>query len=150
MTLRTTIPVFVCLLLSATSAKSDPQSDDNAIRQRFAAWTAAFNARDARGACDIFAPDLAYSVPGVPAGTQQTMCGTLAKLFTKPGIKLSYAPPDIHGIIVSGDIAVVRLTWTLTTEADGRIEKGVEHGIDIFRRQPDDRWSIAEFIAFTE
>ena len=57
--------------------------------------------------------------------------------------------PAVHEIIVSGDIAVVRLTWTLTAEAKGLKDTTTEEGIDIFRRQPDGRWSIARFIAFT-
>ena len=46
-------------------------------------------------------------------------------------------------MIVSGDIAVVRLKWTLTAEAKGKKDTTTEEGIDIFRRQPDGRWSIA-------
>lgn len=144
------LPVIAGAMLAATFAKADSRDADNAIRKRFADWTNAFNARDAKGACDIFAPDLTYSVPGISAGTQQKMCDNLAKLFAKRGVKLSYSPPDIHEIMVSGDLAVVRLTWTLTTEVDGKPDRNVEHGIDIFRQQPDGRWSIAHFIAFTE
>jgi len=42
-----------------------------------------------------------------------------------------------------GDVAVVRLTWTLTTEVNGVKNRTTEEGMDIFRRQPDGRWSIA-------
>jgi len=45
--------------------------------------------------------------------------------------------PDIHDIIVMGDDAVVRLTWTLTTEVNGVKDRTTEEGMDIFRRQPD-------------
>jgi steroid delta-isomerase len=51
-------------------------------------------------------------------------------------------------VIVAGDLAVVRLTWTLTVSVDGATETTEEEGIDIFRRQPDGRWSIARYIAF--
>jgi steroid delta-isomerase len=57
--------------------------------------------------------------------------------------------PDIHEIVVSGDLAVVRLTWTLTTELAGKQDTTTEEGMDVFRRQPDGRWSIARFVAFT-
>jgi ketosteroid isomerase-like protein len=50
---------------------------------------------------------------------------------------------------VAGDVAVVRLTWTLTTQVNGAKDTTTEEGMDIFRRQPDGRWSIARFIAFT-
>jgi ketosteroid isomerase-like protein len=70
-------------------------------------------------------------------------------LQARTDIRLRYANPDIHEILLAGDVAVVRLTWTLTTEVDGRRDTTTEEGMDIFRRQPDGRWSIARFIAFT-
>jgi steroid delta-isomerase len=137
----------ILLALSVAPAAADPAADEAAIRQRLADWTAAFNARDVRGACEIFAPGLRYTVPGVRDGTQAMICATYVRLFHGDDLGLSYAPPQIHEITVSGDVAVVRLTWTLTTQADGA-ETTIEEGIDIFRRQPDGRWSIARFIAF--
>ena len=77
------------------------------------------------------------------------MCGNLARVLAKPGVTLRYDLPDIHEIILAGDLAVVRLTWTLHAEAGGKAETTTEEGIDIFRRQPDARWSIARYIAFS-
>ena len=96
---------------------ADPAADKAAIMQRFQHWTAAFNARDSTGVCDLFAPDLAYSIPDMVRGTRETMCTNLAKAFSRPDIQLHYDNPDVHEIIVAGDVAVVRLTWTLTTMA---------------------------------
>ena len=62
---------------------------------------------------------------------------------------LNFDNPDVHEILVAGDVAVVRLTWTLTTQVNGAKDTTTEEGMDIFRRQPDGRWSIARFIAFT-
>lgn len=139
----------VLALGAAVPALADPAADEAAIRDRFAKWTQAFNDKDAAGVCDLFAPDLVYSLPEVVNGTQAQLCGNLARLFTRTDLKLSYKLPDIHEMIVSGDIAVVRLKWTLTAEANGKKDTTTEEGIDIFRRQPDGRWSIARFIAFT-
>ena len=50
---------------------------------------------------------------------------------------------------MAGDIAVVRLTWTVTTEENGAKDTRKEEGVDIFERQADGTWSIARFIAFT-
>lgn len=137
--------VAVLLALAGPAAADD---DAGMIRQRLLDWRAAFNARDADGACDLFAPDLAYSVPDVTRGTHQTMCDNFARIFAKPGLTLAYAEPLIHEIILSGDTAIVRLTWTLTAESDGGRETSTEEGMDIFTRQPDGRWSISRFIAF--
>ena len=133
----------------ATVAKADSTSDEAAMRQRFQHWVTAFNSKDVAGVCDLFAPDLLYSLPEVQEGTRQELCDNLARLFSRSDLRVQYAPPEIHEIMVSGDLAVVRLTWTLTAQANGKQDATMEEGIDIFRRQPDGRWSIARFIAFT-
>lgn len=142
------LPLLVALGLAAPAA-ADPAADEAAIRQRLADWTAAFNARDAAGACDLFAPDLRYAVPEQVDGVQATMCGNLARALGRDDLRLRYDPPAIHEIILAGDLAIVRLTWTLTATANGESEATTEAGMDVFRRQPDGRWSIARFIAFT-
>jgi len=140
---------LAAIVLASAAARADPAADEAAIRQRLERWTAAFNARDAQGACDLFAPTLAYSLQEVPNGTYETMCGNLTKLLARSDLRLRYAVPAIHEIAVSGDIAVVRLTWTLTVERGGATDTTTEEGMDFFRRQPDGRWSIARYIAFT-
>lgn len=138
---------FSTLMLS--SGVADPASDKGAIIQRFEQWTKAFNARDATGACDLFAPDLLYSLPEVVEGTHQSLCANFSRLFANSKLRLHYDRPDIHEILLQGDMAVVRLTWTLTAEANGAKDTTSEEGIDVFRRQADGRWSIARFMAFT-
>ena len=56
----------------------------------------------------------------------------------------------IKEILVAGDLAVVRLTWTLKVQrkdTPGDITSD-EPGMDIFRRQPDGTWKISRFIAY--
>jgi len=144
-------PLAVVALAAATmsTARADSTADSAGIVQRLQRWTADFNAKDPAGVCDLFAPDLAYSIPEMVRGTRETMCANLAALLARSDIKLHYDNPDIHEILVAGDVAVVRLTWTLTTEVNGAKDTTTEKGMDIFRRQPDGRWSIARFIAFT-
>jgi steroid delta-isomerase len=133
----------------AAEAHADSDADKAAIMQRFQRWTADFNAKDSAGVCDLFAPDLVYSIPEVVRGTRETICANLANLLARSDVKLHYNNPDVHEILVVGDVAVVRLTWTLTTEVNGAKDTTTEEGMDIFRRQPDGRWSISRFIAFT-
>ena len=141
--------VAAVVAAAAAPARADPAADEAAIRQRLEHWTAAFNARDSAGACDLFAPDLAYTVQEVPNGTHETMCGNLARVLARTDIAVHYDLPAIREIAVSGDIAVVRLTWTLTVRRGGATDTTTEEGMDLFRRQPDGRWSIARYIAFT-
>jgi steroid delta-isomerase len=148
---RSWIIVF-CLLAAnpiATSASADPDSDRAAITERLQRWTAAFNAHDAVGICDLFAPDLISTVLGDLGGSRNALCARLAALQAKPGLQLHYNDPDIREIIVCGDIAVVRLFWTLTTQSGASQDVTTEAGMDIFKRQPDGKWSIIRFLSFT-
>jgi uncharacterized protein (TIGR02246 family) len=142
----------LCLLAAQAGvmpACADPDSDRTAITERLRRWTAAFNARDAAGVCDLFAPDLIATIPGDLGGDRDALCTRLAALLAKPGLQLHYDEPDIREIIVSGDIAVVRLFWTLRTRSGDQQDVTTEAGMDIFKRQPDGRWSISRFLSFT-
>ena len=57
----------------------------------------------------------------------------------------------IKEIIVAGDLAVVRLVWTLKVQTQGLSalkSRSDEPGMDIFRRQPDGSWKISRYIAY--
>jgi len=141
-------PLWPLLLAAlALPAHADEAAE---IRARLSGWATAFNARDAAAACDLFAPELRYTVPGVTEGTRETMCGNLAKAFLRTDLTLRYADPEILGIEASGDLAAVRLRWTLSSSLHGLPpETTVEEGLDVFRRQPDGDWRIVRFLAFS-
>jgi uncharacterized protein (TIGR02246 family) len=134
---------------AAAPAHADVDSDTAAITNRLQRWTEAFNARDAAGVCDVFAPDLISIVPEALDGNRDALCGRLSAVLAKPGLQLHYDSPDVREIIVSGDIAIVRLFWTLTARKGGESSVSTEAGMDVFKRQPDGRWSIARFISFS-
>jgi hypothetical protein len=72
--------IFFCFMAvetTATFASADPASDRAAITERLQRWTAAFNARDAAGICDLFAPDLVSTVPETPDGNRDALCTRL-------------------------------------------------------------------------
>ncbi len=139
-----------CLLGGAWSsarAKSADQSE-RAIRAALAKWTDAFNARDASHICDLFAPDLVYDYRGFPERDYATLCGLLRRSLADPAKTFSYGL-DIREIIVSGDMAIARVVWTLkVASAGGKTAESREPGLDVFRRQPDGSWKIARYIAY--
>ena len=56
---------------------------------------------------------------------------------------------NVREIIVSGDIAVVRLVWKLTvTLPNGQQVVSIEPGMDVFRKEPDGAWKIIRYIAY--
>jgi uncharacterized protein (TIGR02246 family) len=148
MTVR--IAAMACLWACAVMgiAHASDQTDRAAITARLQDWAAAFNARDDIGVCDLFASDLVAMVPDALDSGRGAVCGRLSALLAKTDIRFTYSP-DILEIIISGDIAVVRVNWTLTINRNGTESSGIEAGLDVFKRQPDSKWSIIRFIAFT-
>jgi uncharacterized protein (TIGR02246 family) len=135
-------------LAAIGSAQADVEADKAAIAARLQDFTAAFNARDAAGACDIFAPDLVSTMRGRPDNGREAVCQLIAAALADRSKTIIYAP-DIEEIIVSGDLAVVRLIWDVAETQGGATRVSKEPGLDVFRRQPDGKWSIARFLAFS-
>jgi uncharacterized protein (TIGR02246 family) len=142
------IAAAVACVGTMISVWADMNSDKAAIMDRLARWTGAFNARNVAGICALFSTDLVYTVPEVRDGSRKLLCSRLSAVLAKPELQLHYDSPDIREIIVAGNIAVVRLFWTLTARKGTEQNTSTETGMDIFRRQPDGKWSIARFISF--
>lgn len=132
-----------------TASAQPPSPSATAIRSALEFWKSAFNARDTAHVCDIFAPDLQYDAGPIRNGTYAGICDHLRRLLGTREPKLSYALERIADIMTAGDLAVVRLDWTLTVApAQGPAETAHEAGMDIFRRQPDGSWKIVRFMAY--
>ena len=78
----------------------------------------------------------------------EALCSLLHRSLADPTKRLAYAH-DIREIIVSGDLAIVRLTWTLTVTMPGAAAvESKEPGLDVFRRQPDGSWKIVRYLGY--
>jgi uncharacterized protein (TIGR02246 family) len=145
---RCRVILAVACLLGGAWSPAWAQSADHAIRTALAKWTDAFNARDAAHICDLFAPDLVYDYRGFPERDFATLCGLLHRSLADPAKTFTYAL-DIREIIVSGDMAIARVVWTLkVASAGGKTAESREPGLDVFRKQPDGSWKIARYIAY--
>jgi len=71
-----------------------------------------------------------------------------ATAFAGGSRTIRYAP-DIQEILVSGDLAFVRLVWSVTVQRGPSPAASKESGLDVFRRGPDGRWSIIRFLAYS-
>ncbi|WEK50877.1 MAG: nuclear transport factor 2 family protein [Candidatus Kaistia colombiensis] len=131
-----------------TTAIADEAPDEAAIRARLQAWAAAFNARDAEVACELFAADVISTVRGAPDAGKAAICQRLKRALAQTDRTLTYTP-DIEEVFVSGEQAVVRLIWTLKTTRDGTVAVSHEKGMDLFRRDRSGTWRILRFIAFS-
>ncbi len=135
-------------LVSPAAAQSDSPAQAE-IRAALTQWMADFNAGNASKVCGLFAPDLIAQYRGQPERDYDSLCRLLIRSLNDRGKTYSYALA-IKEILVAGDLAVVRLTWTLTVhpiDATGETTSD-EPGMDVFRRQPDGSWKIFRYIAY--
>ena len=136
----------LAVALCSSAAIAGPSED---IRTALDNWTKAFNSRDVGHVCDLFARDLVAIYQGQPERNYQAICELLSNSLRDREKSYRYTL-DLKEILVSGDLAAVRLVWALTVarKDGGVIETIEEPGIDIFQRQPDDAWKIARYLAF--
>jgi steroid delta-isomerase len=145
------ILVLTLTLAPPAPAAADDDDAQAAIRRALLQWTADFNARNVDKVCDLFEPGLIYDFQGLPEQRFDDICPRLKRALGDDTRSWTYAQPDIKEILVFGDIAVVRLTWTSTVTGgpEGEV-KSVEPGMDIFRRQSDGSWKIMRYLAYSQ
>ena len=134
----------------ASQAAAQPaHAQEEAIHAALAKWTADFNAGRTQGICDLFSHELRYDYRGHPERGYDDLCGLLQRSLSDRTKRYTYALV-IKEILVSGDLAVVRLVWTLkATRQDGSGGSVTEEpGMDVFRKQSDGVWKIIRYIAY--
>jgi ketosteroid isomerase-like protein len=132
------------------AADDDSAAVQNQIRVELEKWKLDFNAGDASQVCTLFAPDLISNFRGQPEDTYNSLCANMQAALTDPA-KTYHYDLEIKEILVSGDLAVVRLVWTLKVRPKDPTASEVttrEPGMDIFRRQPDGSWKISRYMAY--
>ncbi len=140
------------LIAAAIPVSAQPAGGaESAIRNALSRWASDFNARDAAHICDLFAKDLLYDYRGFPQRDYESLCSLLRRSLADQTKKFAYSL-DIKEVIVAGDLAVVRLVWTLKVTAPGAASavETKEPGLDVFRRQPDGSWRIIRYVAYEE
>jgi steroid delta-isomerase len=144
--------VFVSLAILAGTDHVRAQNDDAAatIRAALEQWRLDFNARRAERICDLFDPELRYDFQGLPEQNYTLLCDRLHKALADRSRTIEYGL-RIKEIIVSGSIAIVRLTWISTvTGSDGASRTDDEQGLDVFQKQPDGSWKIIRYMAYPD
>jgi len=143
---------FVAAALVALAGPATAQSAgqaEAAIRDALAAWERAFNAGDADKVCGLFAGELRYDYRGHPERGFDDICALLQRSLSDRTTQYRYSHA-IKEILVSGDLAVVRLIWTLEVKPAGGATATIsqEPGMDIFRRQADGSWKIIRYVGY--
>jgi ketosteroid isomerase-like protein len=112
--------------------------------------TQAFNAREPDKICGIFSKDLRYKFGEVQDRGYSDVCTALRRLLGD-AMHRSHYTLDLREILLYGDIAIVRLIWTLDESKAGSSAtlRSLEPGMDIFQHQKDGSWKIIRYLAYT-
>ena len=139
----------VALALAAAIALATPAfaGDADDIRARLEQWTDDFNAGRADAVCDLFSAEAISNYRGQPERSYDEICDLLKRSIADPANDFHYEL-DIREVIVEGDLAVVRLTWTLFISPLN--VTSIEPGMDVFRREADGKWRIIRYLAYEE
>ena len=143
--------VVAALFMSATSfAHADDDASRKEITDALTQWTADFNAGRADKTCELFSRELRADYRGQPERGYDGQCDLLKQSLSDSTRTFSYALA-IKEILVWNDVAVVRLTWTLTIRPRaGSDIMAIETGLDVFRRESDGRWRIIRYMAYEQ
>ena len=113
-------------------------------------WTTDFNAVKGEKVCELFEPGVIADIRTEQEQNYRIICDRLKHVLSDSTRSFSYES-DIKEILVFGDMAMVRLVWTLTIRGeDGGETKSIESGMDIFRKQQDGSWKIMRYMAYSQ
>jgi len=140
--------IFPILLLTAVTvaapacaALPQAQQDEATIRQSLADWVQAFNSVDYAKAAQVWAPDMqGWGEDGEDSYQREMDSARKTPKVANPQYKYQLR---IDEVIVSGDMAVVRDTWT-GIGPTGRARSF--RSFEVWRRQPDKSWKISRWI----
>ena len=120
-----------------TVSDSANQKGSDSILEK---WPKDFNEKRVSQVCSLFAPDLIARYPDAPDRNYEEMCSHLGEVMHSRDKTYHYDAPQIEEILISGDLAVVRLIWTLKVTDPKVPEKKIikEIGMDVFKRQKNE------------
>lgn len=144
------LPFLFQMASYAAESSANPSANPaREIRAALEGWTEDFNGKKTDKVCGLFAADLIAHYGDHPEKSYDSVCAQLKLSLTDPEKTYRYSL-DIREIIVSGDLAVVRLVWMLNVyDAEGKLlETTKDRGMDVFRLESDGKWRISRYIAY--
>src|SRR5882757_227310 len=136
----------VSFLLMAGSAfliaqKSNPNDDEQAIRQLDKDWSAAAQSKDVDKIVSFYADDASALPFNAPIATgKEQIRQVWAHLTSLPGFALTFGPTKIE-VAKSGDLAYDIGTFELkTNDAQGNVTTEVGKYVVVWKKQADKQW----------
>jgi ketosteroid isomerase-like protein len=94
--------------------RASPGADAAAIRASIERGARGFERGDPDSILEHYAPDVVLSYPGIPDQDYAALARGYDELRTRPVSVTATTVPTFDEILVSGDLAIVRLRWTTT------------------------------------
>ncbi len=144
------IILLACLTFCLASISyADNSNDDMAVFQTlFQHWADAFNKKNISASCAIFSPQISADYLGFPTKNYTIICDGFKKIFEEKNREYRYQF-KINHIYRSGDLAAVRITWSLDIfENNARISTTKDEGLDILQKQTNGEWQIVNYLSY--
>lgn len=138
-----------CLLLAGAAVHAPavaqqtvthgPQNDVEALRALVIRSGDAFNAKDPAAIIALYSRDVILTYPGIPDQDYETLDAGYREMTNVPAGVTVTTSPNIEEIIVSGDLAVVRVNWTTTTVQAQPAQRNTRQlrDMQVWRREAD-------------
>jgi steroid delta-isomerase len=138
------MPILLALLL----ATADAQTDVATIRAKILKGADAAMRGDAAGIMSHYAKDILLSYPGIPDQDYDTLFRGYSEK-RPPGFTLKTAP-TFDEVLISGDLAVLRLNWTTTIRTTDPAREVTRQARDmqVWRRERDGTWVFVRGLHF--
>lgn len=142
-------PLLIALIFTGQPSPAQTRSTDEAqICRALQEWVVATNSGQRLRAARIWAKDLIGWYPGRPDDTYARVMEAARRLDgVTPQVKTELT---INEILVSGDLAVVRDTWTFTRQTATDSTRSTLRGFEVWRKQSDGSWKISRWISAPE
>ena len=159
---HTAFLMIFSVLMSNCSYSAHQADTVKDVLRPFHEWQAAFNAKDNKRVCDLFSKDLTWVTvyPGyakenqtnkaLPEKNFEQICTGLKRTINDTNYQHRYTS-EIKDVVMSGDLAVVSVVWTLHTYSVASKKTTIvkEISIDIMKKQPNDHtWKMIRFMAY--
>jgi uncharacterized protein (TIGR02246 family) len=145
MNTKMTILAIAVLLFAGTAfsmaQKSNPNRDEQAIRQLDKDWSAAAQSKDVDKTVSFYADDASAFPFNAPIATgKEQIRQVWAHLTSLPGFALNFSPTKIE-VAKSGDLAYDIGTFELkANDPQGNATTTIGKYVVVWKKQPDKQW----------
>ncbi|WP_420128095.1 nuclear transport factor 2 family protein [Longimicrobium sp.] len=144
MRFRLAAPLLLAAALHVPAAAQQtvthgPAADVEAVRALVIRSGDAFNAKDPDTIIALYSRDVILTYPGVPDQDYATLDAGYREMTNLPAGVTVTTVPTIEEIIVSGDLAVVRVAWNTTTVQAEPAQRATRQlrDMQVWRREAD-------------